>query len=303
MTVVLSKFNEKHNNTEKTLEMCRWVFVDLGFLLCYYFLAERVSAGGGKVKQISDKRLIFLDPSEIIPPKSGRSDNDRYRLFLLSESIRENGLLVPVTVCQTADGYEVISGERRIKASIIAGFKRIPCIVTGINCDPELFRAAECLLGHHRDALEEAYMLKELCLKHSCSSVASALSFTTGELCKIIEVTSLPAGIIEKAKEQHLSLFQLTELCRRSEEERDEYFEELKGKEPVKSVKERYVEKRLPPIKDARFLINSVKQLTESVGNAGIPVNFRQKETEKTVEIRIRIEKNSINSQMSLLHL
>lgn len=229
-------------------------------------------------------------------------DNDRYRLFLLSESIRENGLLIPVTVCRTEYGYEVISGERRIKASILAGLKRIPCIVNGFNGDPELFRAAECLLGHTRDALEEADKLKELCLKYSQSEVASFLSFTTGELGKIVEVTSLSSEIKAKAREYHLSLFQLTELCEKSEDKREDFFEELKAqnkKEKQESAEKRQ-EKKLPPIKDARFLINSVKQLTESLCSAGIPISFKQKETDKEVEIRIRIKKNSRTPQMSL---
>lgn len=254
------------------------------------------------MKQVPLERLIFLAPSEIIPPRSGWSDNDRYRLFLLSESIRENGLLVPVTVCRTDYGYEVISGERRIKASILAGLKRIPCIVSTFDGDPELFRAAECLLGHQRDALRDAEIIRELCLKYSTSKVATVLSFTTGELCKIMEVTSLPFEIKEKAREEHLSLFQLTELCQRNEEERLAYFEELRTQktQDKPAEPEKKQEKRLPPIKDARFLINSVKQLTESVGNAGIPIHYGQKETEKAVEIRIRIKKNAYSPQLSL---
>lgn len=254
------------------------------------------------MKQVSDKRLIFLDPSEIIPPKSRSGDNDRYRLFLLSESIRENGLLIPVTVCRTEYGYEVISGERRIKASILAGLKRIPCIVSNFQGDPELFRAAECLLGHQRDAFEEADRLRELCLKHSDSFVATFLSFTTGELCKIIEATKLPFYVKEKARENHLSLFQLMELCEKNEEEGQAYFQQLKAQGCENSTPEipKIQEKKLPPIKDARFFINSVKQLTESMSSAGIRAHYRQKETENRVEIRVIIEKNSRTPQMSL---
>ena len=254
------------------------------------------------MKQVSDKRLIFLDPSEIIPPKSRRGDIDRYRLFLLSESIRENGLLIPVIVCRTEYGYEVISGERRIKASILAGLKRIPCIVSSFNGDPELFRAAECLLGHQRDAFEDADRLRELCEKYSDSFVATFLSFTTGELCKIIEATKLPSYVKEKARENHLSLFQLVELCERSDEQGEAYLEELKkqGGEIKTAEIVKKQEKKLPPIKDARFLINSVKQLTESISSAGARVQYQQKETESKVEIRILIEKNSHTPQMSL---
>ena len=252
------------------------------------------------MKQVMAERLIFLDPSEIIPPRSGRGDCDRYRLFLLSESIRENGLLIPVIVCRTEYGYEVISGEKRIKASILAGLKRIPCIVSSFDGDPELFRAAECLLGHQRDALDDADVIKELCLKHSPSSVAPFLSFTTGELSKIVEITSLSSEIREKARECHMSLFQLSELYRKSKEEKAEFFDEVEAKTERQAICETKQEKKLPPIKDARFLINSVKQLTESLSSAGIPVSFKQKDSEALVEIRIRIEKDKRSPQMSL---
>jgi ParB/RepB/Spo0J family partition protein len=138
------------------------------------------------VKEEYFKRLVFLNPSEIIPPKDARKEYDRYKLFLLSESIRENGLLCPVTVKETEDGYEVISGEKRIKACIIAGLKKIPCIVTDFF-DGELFRATEENAGQTVSLNEEADRLKELCKKYSLDTVARTLSFTTGELEKIVK--------------------------------------------------------------------------------------------------------------------
>ena len=253
------------------------------------------------MKSTTDKRLIFLNPAEIIPPKTARTDNDRYRLFLLSESIREYGLLIPVTVCKCEYGYTVISGERRIKASILAGLKKIPCIVDGFCEDPELFRAAECLLGYTRDAFEEADLLNELCDKYSPSKVASFLSFTTYELEEILKVTSLSKETKEKAREYHLSMLQLIHLCGQSKEERKEYFEEFAIKEIKPSnTEEKVIEKKLPPIKDARFLVNSVKQLTDSLCSAGVPITFKQKETDAETEIKIRIKKNFRNPQMTL---
>lgn len=251
------------------------------------------------MKQTTFPRLIFLSPSEIIPPRLTTADNDRYRLLLLSESIREHGLLVPVTVCCTDYGYEVISGERRIKASILAGLERIPCIVSGFKGDPELFRAAECLLGQERDALSEADKLSDLCNKYSFAQVASLLSFTTGELVKLTEITSLSSENRQKARESHLSLFQLTRLCEAERKGEEAKALEVESREAEKPAVKRQ-EKKLPPIKDARFLINSVKQLTESLCSAGIPIRFKQRETDTEVEIRINIKKNTVTPQMSL---
>lgn len=215
--------------------------------------------------------------------------------MLLSESIKENGLLVPVTVRNTEYGYQVISGERRIKACIMAGINKIPCVVSDFKGDPRLFRAAECLLGHQQDPLKEADRLKELCGEFSRDKVACLLSFTTGEISKLIEITALSSKTKEKAKEYHLSLYQLMELCQNPEAAVIPQ-REIKKAETVSGDKE----KRLPPIKDARFLINSVKQLTESLCSAGVPIRYKQRENEREVEIKIKIEKNSLSPQMSL---
>jgi ParB family chromosome partitioning protein len=224
------------------------------------------------VKEEYFKRLVFLNPSEIIPPKDARKEYDRYKLFLLSESIRENGLLCPVTVKETEDGYEVISGEKRIKACIMAEVKKIPCIVTDFF-DGELFRATEENAGQTVSLTEEADRLNELCKKYSIDTVARTLSFTTGELEKIV-----------KAKGQ-------------SEEPKKEIILDT----PLKKTDNKENDRKLPPIKDTRFFLNSVRKLVESVKDAGTRVNYRQKETDDSLEIRIKIEKNSVFSQMSLL--
>lgn len=238
------------------------------------------------MKEAYFKRLIFLNPSEIIPPRDVKRDYDRYRIFLLSESIRENGLLVPVAVRETEDGYEVVSGEKRIKACIIAGVKKIPCIVTDFF-DAELYRATEENLGQEISFREEADRLNELCKKYSLCTVARTLSFTTGELEKIVkEASRQETG----KKETEISL---ADFGGRVKNE-DKPLKEVE-KPPLKEY-----EKKLPPIKDTRFFLNSVRRLVDSVRDAGIPVNYKQKDAESSLEIRIKIDKNSVFSQMSL---
>lgn len=204
------------------------------------------------------KKLVFLNPCEIIPPEKSNSDDDCYRLLLLSESIRENGLLIPVTVISTQYGYRVVNGERRIKACILAGVKRIPCVVTDFK-DEELLRAAEsfCAKQYSRENLSV------LTNRYSREKVALSLSLTTGELDRILNP-------------------------------------EQKAKAKDNNKKEAKEEKKLPPIKDTRFLVNSIKQMIESVSNAGIPVKYKEKENDECLEIKIRVTKNQISPQLTL---
>lgn len=228
------------------------------------------------MKKQSDKRLVFIDPKKILPPKSSRA-TDRYHLFLLSESIKEYGLIIPITVEQTKCGYRVISGERRVKASIIAGEEKIPCIVIGNSVDPLLLKTVENM-GRDRNDEEDALLIKRLCSKYSCDSVAVMLALTTGELNEITEK--------HQTEEKNLSIAPVLEPARTESLSTD-----------IKPQTER--EKRLPPIRDVRFLVNTIKQLTESVVSGGIKADYKQKETDKALEIRLRIEKEEIR-QLSL---
>ena len=201
------------------------------------------------------QKLVFLNPAEIIPPKSG-GKYDRYKLLLLSESIKQNGLLIPIMVEKLDVGYRVISGERRVKASILAGLEKIPCIVTDFY-DDKLLRATEKLTMEKYDKEE----LKALYEQYGNEFMAVALSMSTGELNTI-----LASNI----------------------------------KAQPKAEKEEIKDKKLPPIKDTKFLINSIKQMIDSVSKAGIPVKYKQSEREDCVEIKIRLTKSAVNSQMSI---
>ena len=71
-----------------------------------------------------DKKLIALTPDKIDPsPYQPRKEFDYYELLELSKSIKENGMIQPVTVRKKNDRYELISGERRLRAAAIAGLK------------------------------------------------------------------------------------------------------------------------------------------------------------------------------------
>ena len=80
---------------------------------------------------LSDKKLIMLRPGEIkLSPNQPRKSFDEYELKLLSDSIRSSGIIQPLSVRKNADGeYELIAGERRLRAAVNAGLRRVPCIL------------------------------------------------------------------------------------------------------------------------------------------------------------------------------
>ena len=74
-------------------------------------------------------------------PYQPRKTFDEEALQELSDSIKEHGVFQPIIVKKGIKGYEIIAGERRVKASIMAGLKEIPAIVRDFN-DQEMMEIA-----------------------------------------------------------------------------------------------------------------------------------------------------------------
>ena len=76
-------------------------------------------------------RVVLIPPELVQPnPAQPRVDFSEEELHALSDSIKQNGLLQPITVRRIAGGkYQLISGERRLRASILAGLSTIPSII------------------------------------------------------------------------------------------------------------------------------------------------------------------------------
>lgn len=109
-------------------------------------------------------QVIMIDIGVIIPNKSQpRKEFNEEALFSLSQSIRENGILQPIIVRKNGVFYEIISGERRLRAAKLAGFKEVPCIVK--NVDEEQSAVLAIIENIQRKDLsyfEEAMALEKL---------------------------------------------------------------------------------------------------------------------------------------------
>lgn len=98
-------------------------------------------------------------------PYCARRSTDRKSLQALAKSISQVGVLQPVLVRKTAvNRYQIVSGERRVKAARIAGLREVPCIVLGINeRKSALFTIAENLQRDDVGAFEEAEGIAKMC--------------------------------------------------------------------------------------------------------------------------------------------
>ena len=109
-------------------------------------------------------RVVFLPARAIRPnPEQPRRVFDAQALEELAESIRSHGILQPLSVRRVGTGYELIAGERRLRAAQTAGLTEIPCIVMNMD-DTESAAAAlvENLQRKDLDFVEEALGISRL---------------------------------------------------------------------------------------------------------------------------------------------
>ena len=109
-------------------------------------------------------RVVFLPPRAIRPnPAQPRKVFREEALVELADSIRQHGILQPLSVRRVGNTYELIAGERRLRAAQLAGLNDIPCIVMNMS-DKESGMAAmvENLQRQDLDFVEEARGISRL---------------------------------------------------------------------------------------------------------------------------------------------
>ncbi len=142
-------------------------------------------------------------------PHQPRQEFDERDLEGLAESIKEKGLLQPVVVRKRSDGgFELVSGERRLRAARKAGLKEIPAIVRDVGEEEMLVLAlVENLQREDLNAVEEATAYRELIsrfsLKHE--EVAHALGKSRPTITNSLRLLELPGEILDMVRSGELS--------------------------------------------------------------------------------------------------
>ena len=121
-------------------------------------------------------RVVFLPARSIRPnPAQPRRVFREEALAELADSIRRHGILQPLSVRRLGNSYELIAGERRLRAGVLAGLSEIPCII--MNMDEEESGAAavvENLQRQNLDFIEEARGISRLMEKNRLSQEQAA---------------------------------------------------------------------------------------------------------------------------------
>lgn len=264
---------------------------------------------------LSDKKLIMLKPSEIkLSANQPRKSFDEYELKQLSDSIQASGIIQPLAVRKAPDGsYQLIAGERRLKAAVMAGLRRVPCILHKTDDETAaLYSIIENLQRSNLTVFEEAQGINRLIAEYgmSQSEAAARLGIAQSTLSNKLRLLRLNDGIKERIISARLTERHARALLRLPEEMRDGALDRIIAEGMTLTQAEEYIFSLLNPEKepeskkpdepvrkaaigDVRLFSNSLSKLLTTLQNAGIDAHSRKYETDKYIEFKVRIKKNT----------
>lgn len=252
----------------------------------------------------------MIPQENIFPnPNQPRKYFDYSELEGLAQSIRENGLLQPVTVRPREDfGYELISGERRLRAARIIGMKEIPCVISEADTEKSATLALiENLQRQDLSFFEEARAIENL--MHICGlsqeEMAKRLGKAQSTLCNKLRILKLPQDVCDLLEKNSMSerharaLLQLesADLQRRAAQiVTDKRLTVAETERLVSRMVKNSTVKQKPSVKifkDVRIFVNTLNHAVDTMRKAGIEADSAKSETPEYIEYVVRIPKQT----------
>ena len=165
-------------------------------------------------------------------PSQARTEFNESKLGELTESIRKNGVLQPLIVQEVATGkYELIAGERRLRASKLAGLKKVPCLVKDISSrDAAVIGLVENIQRAQLNAIDESSGFKHLMETYNLESkeIALLVGKSRSYVSNSLRLSKLSKKVIAALKSDVVTMGQIRPLINLPSENQDKILDEIK---------------------------------------------------------------------------
>ena len=260
------------------------------------------------------EQVLTLRVSDIRPnPYQPRRVFEETSLRELAASIRAHGVLQPLTVRRTAEGWELIAGERRLRASRMAGLETVPCIESNAGDEESaLLALIENLQRQDLHYFEEAAAIGDYIRRTGVTQEEAArqLGRSPSALANKLRLLRLSPACREQLVKGGLTERHARCLLRLEDEsERLSALRYIADHQLNVAQTEQYIERRLaalqatPPagrrtfiLKDVRLFLNSVDHGLRLIRSAGVNAACDRQETEEDILLTIRIPKQRQNA-------
>ena len=153
--------------------------------------------------------IVYLCTEDVAPcPVQARKIFDEDSLRELSESIRTYGILNPLTVRSRGGRYELVAGERRLRAAKLAGLREVPCLVIDVDMEnASLISLIENLQRRDLDFIEEANGISQLIHMFGMSQEEAArrIGKSQSAVANKLRLLRLPGDVLDALREHSLT--------------------------------------------------------------------------------------------------
>lgn len=258
-------------------------------------------------EKTEEKRVLIIPVEQISPnphqPRTSFSDPD---LRQLSDSIRQNGILQPLTVRQRGEEFELIAGERRLRAAKIAGLRAVPCIVMDISeRNSAILALVENIQRQDLSFFDEAAAIEKLISYYGMTQEDAAIKLgkaqsTIANKLRLLRLTPPEREIVMEhhlterharallklgSPEERLGILDRVVKHRLNVEKTERLIDEKLGKAHEReSFRQRKV-----LFRDVRLFTNTIQRAVETMQAAGIPAASQKMQFDDYIEYRVRI--------------
>lgn len=253
--------------------------------------------------------ITYIPTEKLLPnPNQPRHQFGSDEMLQLANSIKENGVLQPLLIrrINNSEYCEVVAGERRLRASILAGIENVPCIE--IECDREKSAVYSILENVQREDLtffEEANAIGQLVSVFGMSQqdIAKKLGKSQSAVSNKLRLLKLPVDVRYFIEKEGLSERHARALLKLDNEkdiwkalnvikernlnvaQTDSYIATF-GQKPTKTTRKQ------PIFKDFRIFVNTINKAIETMKASGVDAISDKTETDEYIEFRVKIPKN-----------
>ena len=254
---------------------------------------------------MKETKILYLKVKEIKKSRASfRSVDDPYSIQNLAQSIKSLGIITPLIVRVNENSeYEIISGNRRLEAAVLAGLSTVPCIVKKSDKLSTLILAiCENTTSERFNFFEEAealYTLVSRC-KLSINEAASRVGISPSAFGYKTSLLRLNSILRNRIIEENLSEDFARLLLNVEEGKREDFLDKIITEKLTISVAKEKAQKLISPpknryektiISDPKLFSNSLFKMVDRMNLSGIKVLSETRETTDSIEYRVTIPK------------
>lgn len=252
-------------------------------------------------------KVIEVEICDISPnPHQPRTEFDTSDIRTLAESIAQNGILQPISVRKKGEKYEIIAGERRLRAAKMCGLRFVPCIVHDISDrNSAILALVENIQRQDLSFFDEAVAIEKLISYYGMTQEDAAAKLgkaqsTIANKLRLLRLTKEERELIVQfnlterhartllrlgSPQERINILEKVVKNNLNVERTERLVDEYIGNEKIKKS----YKKRSKVFSNVRIFVNTINKAVETMQSAGIAADSKKIQNEEYIEYRVRI--------------